>query len=418
MRLAFIADGRSSHTQRWLSYFACREHEIHLLSTYPCPHEGLPRVTIHHIHLWLRSADTSQVKNPLGNTIKTNPQERLSRLVRLLNFDTVIRPIWERWIALEVWHIAAAARRILKALRPDLVHALRIPIEGYVAALAGYHPLIVSSWGSDFTYWRKMNILHRRLTDNTLETADAFIADCERDRRFALRFLNDHATTMCPGNGGVRLDLIQRRGDGQDIREMWGIKEDVNVVLYNRGIGGPFYRFETFVKAIPLILGKEPNTVFLVLGGLSNPRAQRLVRSVRRNVRLLPYMRHIDLMRVLKESHVMVSPSMHDGTSNSMLEAMACNCLPIMSDLESTREWIKHGFNGFLFDSKDPYALGQCIVQGLRERALRRSAAKFNRELIRRRADYFKCMAGIESLYRHVCDEYALHKYLEPIRQG
>ena len=37
-----------------------------------------------------------------------------------------------------------------------------------------------------------------------------------------------------------------------------------------------------------------------------------------------------------------------DGTSISLLEAMAYGCLPVVSDLPANREWIENGVNGIV----------------------------------------------------------------------
>jgi glycosyltransferase involved in cell wall biosynthesis len=402
MRLAFIADGRSSHTIRWLHYFAKQGHQVHLLTTYPCCKDDFPGITLHNVHLWLHTPDTSKVKGPLGNTKSSNLRQKVARLLRSLGLDEFIRPVWERLIVFEIWRLASAVCDILSSLRPDLVHALRLPIEGYVAALANCHPLILSSWGCDFTYWRPMNRLYRNLTDRALRIADGFIADCERDLRFAMHcgFKDIEHTMICPTNGGVRHDILNLESKGNFV-QAYEINNSEKIVLYSRGIGGPYYRFETFAGAISLVLEKISNVVFVILGGANNLYAQRLIHryGVDAHVRLLPYMPHGDVLQVLKESHVMVSPSTHDGTPNSMLEAMACGCFPIMSDLESTREWINAGVNGLLFAPQDAMALSRQIVYALQNEELRQSAAEINRSLVQQRADYFTCMSRVESLY-------------------
>ncbi len=44
VKLCFIADGRSIHTQRWVEYFAQRGHEVHLI-TYDPMDRSIPGVT-------------------------------------------------------------------------------------------------------------------------------------------------------------------------------------------------------------------------------------------------------------------------------------------------------------------------------------------------------------------------------------
>ena len=67
--------------------------------------------------------------------------------------------------------LPSAARRlgeIIARLQPDLVHALRIPYEGMLAALAladtASPPLVISVWGNDFTLHAPSSPRMRRYT--------------------------------------------------------------------------------------------------------------------------------------------------------------------------------------------------------------------------------------------------------------
>jgi len=75
------------------------------------------------------------------------------------------------------------------------------------------------------------------------------------------------------------------------------------------------------------------------------------------NVTLMPMLSQSELWREFARSMVSVSVSVHDGTPNSLLEAMAVGCLPVCGDIESIREWITDGENGLLVDPADPTAL-------------------------------------------------------------
>jgi glycosyltransferase involved in cell wall biosynthesis len=102
---------------------------------------------------------------------------------------------------------------------------------------------------------------------------------------------------------------------------------------------------------------------------------------------------------LFRQADIAVSPSEHDGTPNTLLEAMACGCLPIAGDIESLREWITPGENGLLFDPDDPHALARSIVQGIEDADLRANAAKENARLIEDRAEYRTSMAKVERFY-------------------
>src|SRR3989304_4436940 len=108
---------------------------------------------------------------------------------------------------------------------------------------------------------------------------------------------------------------------------------------------------------------------------------------------------------LFRRSRVVVSPTTHDGTPNTLLEAMACGCLPIAGDLESLREWITPGVNGLLVDPGDARALAGAILTALEQPELRRQAVSHNLNLIAERAEHSKVMAEAQRFYRSICEQ-------------
>ena len=95
-------------------------------------------------------------------------------------------------------------------------------------------------------------------------------------------------------------------------------------------------------------------------------------------VRLLPYLSQHELWDLFLRSEVSVSVSAHDGTPNSLLEAMACGCFPVVGDIESLREWITPGVNGLLVDPDQPQAVAEAVLLALDLPDLRASAKERN----------------------------------------
>jgi glycosyltransferase involved in cell wall biosynthesis len=116
-------------------------------------------------------------------------------------------------------------------------------------------------------------------------------------------------------------------------------------------------------------------------------------------VEFLPKVPRPQLAELFRQADLAVSPSEHDGTPNTLLEAMACGCLPIAGDIESLREWITSGENGLLFDPGDPDALAKAILEGIENASLRERAAKTNARLIADRAEYRNSMQKAEAFY-------------------
>ena len=117
------------------------------------------------------------------------------------------------------------------------------------------------------------------------------------------------------------------------------------------------------------------------------------------SVELLPALPHHDMADKFRSAAVLVSPSTHDGTPNTLLEGMACGCFPVAGDLESIREWITPGVNGLLVDPSDPNSLADAILSALEQPDLRMKAAEENRRIIAERAEYSQTMSRAETFY-------------------
>ena len=95
-----------------------------------------------------------------------------------------------------------------------------------------------------------------------------------------------------------------------------------------------------------------------------------------------------ELLQMLREGDVYVSMSYADGTSTSLLEAMAAGLYPILSDIPANREWfVTHGCIGKLVPVGDANALEQALVTAMSAPYLRERAAAHNAAIVRRLAD-------------------------------
>jgi glycosyltransferase involved in cell wall biosynthesis len=102
---------------------------------------------------------------------------------------------------------------------------------------------------------------------------------------------------------------------------------------------------------------------------------------------------------VFRRAQIVASPSIHDGTPNSLLEGIACGCFPVAGDLESIREWITPNENGLLFDSDDSQSIANAICSAIENKNLRDEAASLNKEIIFTRAEYRMNMKRAEEFY-------------------
>ncbi len=354
-RILFVADGRSPIAVNWINYFLEREAEIHLVSSFPCvPDPRLASFTFVPVAF-------SELKRSIsGAPTRPHPIPKTAPW-----FANRLR----QWLGpLTLPRASQKLRKILERIQPELIHAMRIPYEGMLAARALQFsnfrgtppPLLISVWGNDFTLHAPSTPLMRHFTRETLLKADALHADCQRDVRLAREwdFKAENPTIVLPGAGGVQPEIF------------YPGKEPVvaPLAINPRGIR-TYVNNAAFFQAIPLILEQVPEARFVCPAMAETPQIQHWVNEfgISQSVGLLPVQTRPQMAELFRQARVAVSPSIHDGTPNTLLEAMACGCLPVAGDLESLREWITSGQNGLLVDSNSPSAIAKAIINAFRD---------------------------------------------------
>lgn len=72
-----------------------------------------------------------------------------------------------------------------------------------------------------------------------------------------------------------------------------------------------------------------------------------------------------DIQKLMNESTLYVSASKSDGSSVSLMEALASGLICIVTDFPSNSEWIEHRKSGFLFQNGSPNSLSSTIREVL-----------------------------------------------------
>jgi len=397
MRLLFVADGRSPIALNWMRYLIEQGMEIHLITTFACdPIEGL--------------ASLDQLPVAFSGAAKpaSKGEARPAGGARAIKLRAAVR----HWAGpLTIPAAASRLRMLCDRISPDLVHAMRVPYEGMLAAAADPSaPLLISIWGNDFTLHAPASPLMRIWTKAALIRADALQTDCRRDVHLAEEWGFD-ASRPClvvPGNGGIRPDVF-RPGPVDEVpgSHVAGVIASIDssapVIVNPRGFRA-YVRSDTFFEAIPEILAEHPNAVFLCPAMAGEAEAQLWVQRVGAEsaVKLLPQLSPLEMAQVYRRAMITLSISEHDGTPNTLLEAMACGCVPIAGDLVSIREWIEDGVNGHLVDPGDPSALAKTVCALIGDDERRAAANAYNQRLIQDRASQPTVMKDVLRFYSHV----------------
>lgn len=415
LRLCYIADVRSPTFRNWVKHFVAAGHEVRAISTYPCAPDCLPGVEITAVpnifsqfsgisHDGAIGARHRSVISPLLATVRSGFVAEWVRATRY-------------WLGpLELRRHVGKVQSLIAEFEPDIVHAMRVPFEGMLAGLAvpSDVPLLLSIWGNDFTLHSRATPLMKQLARRALTRADALHPDCSRDLRLAQQFgfSTDKMSIILPGAGGIQADVFNHGAGNPQLREQLGIAQGAPVLINPRGFRIGSVCNDVFFQAIPAVLERQPDAVFVCNSMAGNSVVEGWVEElgIGSSVRLLPTVARDKMAELFRLADITVSPSIHDGTPNSLLEAMACGCFPVAGDIESVREWITDDENGLLCDATDAESQAAAMIRALEDASLRERAKRINLELISERAEYNAVMRRAEAFYYEVIESHQTGK--------
>jgi glycosyltransferase involved in cell wall biosynthesis len=296
-------------------------------------------------------------------------------------------------------------RRILRAVAPDVVHAGPIQTCAYIAALAGAAPLVSMSWGSDLLVDAYRSAWMRNLTRFALRRSDWLLGDCQAVRATAEEFgFPPGRVTLFPW--GVDLEQFYPSSPSSARAQEWRDSippyADTFNVLSLRS-WEPVYGVDTVLKGFAAAAAVEPRLrLTLLSGGSLAPQIQRLLdqHGLRDRVTLGGQVPQRDLPRYYQQADLYLSASRSDGSSISLLEALACGVPALVSDIPGNREWIQPGEQGWLFPVGDSAALAEGLLRVVNQPdtlARMRTAA---RRLAEERADWSKNAPMLIETYR------------------
>jgi len=285
--------------------------------------------------------------------------------------------------------LLASLKRVIADLQPDLIHAGPVPTVGFLAALSGFQPLVLMSWGSDLLRDIDRNPFQRWAARYALRRSQVLLGDCQavRDKGIQLGFPAERIVTFPWG-----VDLAQfSPGDAGGLRQQLGW-EKAFVLLHTRA-WEPLYGVEEMALGFVRAAHQHPELRLLLLnGGSLRKRLEAIFKAggVSERVHFAGQVAQAELPRYYRAADLYLSASHSDGSSVSLMEALACGTPALVSDIPGNREWITPGEHGWLFPVSDAQALAQGITQALEQRSRLPEMGRAARALAEQRADWTK----------------------------
>ena len=363
MRIVYLAWHGSVHTRRWAGWFAERGHEVHVVT---CGGGDA------------RDVDSDGTELPLRYAVHELGAPRGGKLGYVFK--------------------RGAARRAVRRLQPDVLHAHWLTSYGMLALAADqpHVPLVVTAHGDDVLI-APDNQLMRRLVQRVLRAAKLITVPGDPMHRAVVELLAPQA----PPAAGIAVfqygvESARLAEAGRRAREAAG-PGPLRIVSARALL--QLYRVDALIDALALLAAEGDLDFHCDLLG-DGPEREALELQARRHglgdrVTFHGSVTPAQVERFVGASDVYVSVSESDGVSLALLEALALGAVPVLSDIAANRPWVNDGATGVLVDI-DPADIADGIrrATGLdRERV-----AADNLSVVAERADRDTNLAACELL--------------------
>lgn len=373
MKIAYLSNGESIHDYRFLSKMIQYGHEPFLISYF--------------------GTDLVQVKGVRTYHFNYRKLYGFNRYINyMLGFHTAKK--------VYTFQVAYHLKKLLRKLKPDILHTNFIHYEGFCGALTGFRPTISMPWGSDILINSDRSLFDNLAAKFTLKRADMIAIDCELVREKITRLANYPAEKIVTVLCGADLNVFNTSVSGDEIRDRLGVNGK-KILLMNRNFR-PVYGVEYFIDALPIIMKKVPEAYAILIGdGPTKAICQKQVEKlgIKDHVYFAGAVDETKMAKYLNAADIYVSTSLSDGTSVSLLEAFACALPVVVTDIPANKEWVEDGDNGFLVPVKNAVQTANAILRLLKNNQLANLFAENNLKKAREEADWDKQYQKLNEAY-------------------
>lgn len=359
MKIALLSGASSIHTVRWANGLSIAGHDVYVISKHPLDDPFLPEVTVY-----------------------------------ILPFSG----------GLGYFRMVPAVRKILNKIKPDIVNAHYASGYGTTARLVGYHPWILSVWGSDVYDFPLKSPLHKWLVKKNIRAADKVVSTshcmAEQTRTLTPELKNIPITPF-----GVDLSMYQSINVENEIQIDKIIIGTVKAMKPKYGIDTLIEAFAILKKSLQSKSEIETPKIELRLvgGGEQIPELVVLTQKlgIADSVKFIGQVPHTSVPQELARLNIYVALSRMDSESFgvAIIEASAAGVPVVVSDAGGLPEVTIDGITGLIVPREDPMAAAAAIERLVLDSSLRKKLGRSGQKHVIEKYSWDVCIQTMLNVY-------------------
>lgn len=356
MKILFLSDANSAHTQRWIKYLHAHNIQLSVWSlSQPRPESAAFFQSIHVPVFFPHTFFSSKILYPL---------------------------------------FLPSLKRAIKTFKPDIIHAHYASSYGLLGALSHFHPLVISVWGSDVYDFPKINSINKKILQFNLSAADHITSTSHCMANETKKYTQKNITVI---PFGIDTDFFY-----PNPKKTLFDKNDIVIGIIKTL--SEKYGIDKLIRAFALVkkqLPRLPVKLLIVGDGHLKQQYIQLCRQLNIDhlVLFTGYVPNAKIPEYLNELDIYVSLSQYESFGVSAIEAMACEIPVILSDIPAFREITHHRLDEWIVPKEQPEKTAERIKKLIMHPELRTACGKTGRLIVKEHYDIRQNVRQLMNIY-------------------
>lgn len=285
-------------------------------------------------------------------------------------------------------------KKILKQIQPDVLHAHYASSNGFLGALSGAYPFIVSIWGDDILYFPEESFITKHIMKYTLSKADRILVTSDFLKKSSLKY-TDKLITVLPF--GIDSNLFRPMQVKKYFKENDIVIGTVKSFYWQYGI-------EYLLQAFQILKNKNthlPLKLLLVGGGVLESKFKKMAMDLKidGDTIFTGSVPHSEAMNYHNMLDIFVALSVSESFGVSVLEASSCEKPVVVSNVGGLPEVVEDGKTGYIVPAKNPEAAALAIEKLILNKELRIKMGGNGREKVIREYEWKHSIQTMKQIY-------------------
>lgn len=331
------------------------------------------RVSDLEVDLVTSSIDSNYYKEKIGERI-TIHKIPIGKNKSNLHFQS------QKDLLIYAWKAYAFSKKLCRQNKYDLSHSFFTVPCGFLSFLLKRNfkiPYVISLRGSDVPGYSDrfswLYIFLKPFIKLIWKKADAVISNSVGLRTLALKTKSDQKIGII--YNGINTEIFKPDENMPD-REKFIITSGASRLTDRKGLN-------YLVEAVAILVSKYPNVQLKIIGeGNAKKRLEELSEKmkIKDKVEFIGRVSHREVSKYYQEADVFVLPSLNEGMSNAMLEALSSGLPLLATDTGGTKELVTDGENGYVIKMKNASNIAEKIEKLINNSELKKKMGEASRQ--------------------------------------